>query len=290
MTDINTFASMKFAIILLCAFLAFVPVFIWGYIFLKKHPEAKKLVFFTFIGGTIAVVPLLIYKYLWQFFPWINAFVWTRNINSDILGFSSLILVPLPILITFMLVGIIEETSKILAVKVVDRKRFLSVDDAIELSIVAALGFAFIENIIYFYNIVSVRGIDDLLLPFIFRSLFSTFAHVMFSGIFGYFYGVAHFADPIYKEEMRKNRHPIIKFFHDKFHFKRSVMFHDEKILEGFVIAASLHALFNIFLEMEWTFLIIPFLTVGYLALNYLLKKKENLKRYKKLLPERTSG
>lgn len=273
----------------ICVLLAFLPVIIWGYIFLKKHPESKKLVVITFIAGMISVAPLLVYKYLWQFFPWINAFIWTRNLNADIMGLSSFMLIPLPILVTFMFVGVIEEVSKIGSVRIVDNKAIRSIDDAIELCIVAALGFAFIENIIYFNNIVAMRGMDQLFFPFVFRSLFSTFAHIMFSGIFGYFYGVAHFAEPIWKEEIRKKRHPIMKIFHKIFHIKRPVLFHHEKIVEGLVIASLLHACFNIFLEMEWAFLIIPFLTVGYATLVYLLKRKENLKKYGKLVSERTS-
>jgi RsiW-degrading membrane proteinase PrsW (M82 family) len=279
----------KYITIGICALLAFLPVIMWGYIFLRKHPEAKKLVAITFIAGTLAVVPLLLYKYLWQFFPWLNAFIWTRNIDADFLGLSSFILIPLPVLVTFMVVGIIEEVSKIMSVKVVDKKAFRSIDDAIELSIVAALGFAFVENVIYFQNIAALRGFDQLFMPFVFRSFFSTFAHIMFSGIFGYYYGVAHFAEPVWKEEVRKGRHPILKYFHKIFHIKRPVMFHHEKILEGLVVASLLHASFNIFLEMEWAFLVIPFLTFGYIVLTYLLKKKENLKKYGKLLPVRTS-
>ncbi len=277
------------AVIGICVFLAFLPIIMWGYIFLKKHPEAKKLVLVTFVAGMISVTPLLLYKYLWQFFPWINAFIWTRNLNADILGFSSFMLIPLPILVTFMFVGIIEEVSKIVPVRIVGNRGIRSIDDAIELCIVAALGFAFIENIIYFNNIVAMRGMDQLFFPFIFRSFFSTFAHVMFSGIFGYFYGVARFAEPIWKEEIRKKRHPIMKLFHKIFHIRRPVMFRNEKIVEGLVVASLLHAFFNIFLEMEWAFMIIPFLAGGYATLVYLLKRKENLKKYGKLAPQRTS-
>ena len=272
-----------------CILLALIPVAIWGYIFLKRHPETHKLVLYTFIGGIVAVVPLLIYKLLWQYFPWINAFKWTRGFDAELFGFTTFMLIPISVLLTFMLVGVIEEISKILVVKFVDKKRFLSIDDAIELSIVAALGFAFVENVIYFYNIATIRGLDDILLPFVFRSVFSTFAHVMFSGIFGYYYGVAHFATPIFQEEMVKNRHPFINYFHKVFHIRRPVLFHHEKIVEGFFVATALHAFFNILLEMEWTFLLLPFTLMGYLTLTYLLRKKENLKKYGKLSPVRTS-
>lgn len=275
----------KISMVALCALLAFIPVFMWGYVFLRKHAESKNLVLFMFIGGMVSVIPLLIYKFSWQFFPWINAFAWTRSANVDVLGLSSFMIVPIPIILTFMFVGIIEEVSKIFVVRAADQSKIRSIDDAIELSIIAALGFAFIENIIYFYNIVYLRGFEHLLMPFVFRSLFSTFAHVMFSGIFGYFYGLAHFAEPILREEMQQNRHPLMRIFHKYLHIKRARLFRDEKILEGLVVAASLHALFNIFLEMGWTFLIVPFLFTGYTMLNHLLQKKENLKVHKKIIP-----
>jgi len=286
---VEVYSVSKIGIMALSVVLAFVPIILWGWHFLRKHPEVRKMVILTFIGGALSVTPLLIYKFLWDYFPWINAFIWTRNLNVDFLGLSSVMIVPFSVLATFLLVGVIEEISKLFAVKIVDKKKFRSVDDAIEFAILAGLGFAFVENAIYFYNIITSRGFDDFLFPFVFRSLFSTFAHVMFSGIFGYFYGVAHFADPILKKEMREKRHPILKFMHKHFHFKSSVMFHDEKIFEGLIVAASLHGLFNVFLEMEWIFVIVPFLFIGYMILTHLLEKKENLKNYKKLLPVRTS-
>lgn len=272
--------TIKMAVIIIASLLSFVPIFLWGYHFYKKHPEKEKYVIATFFAGSLSVIPLLLYKFSWNYFPWVNAFLWTRNLHADVLGFSTFSLIPISIIVTFLLVGIIEEVSKMMAVRMSDVKIFKSIDDVIEFAIIAALGFAFIENIIYFYNIINIRGFDQLLFPFIFRSLFSTFAHVMFSGIFGYFYGVAHFANQELKEEMRANRHPIMKFFHNYFHFKKNVLFKDEKILEGLVVATSLHAVFNIFLEMEWSFLIIPLLAGGYAILNHLLNKKESFKEW----------
>jgi RsiW-degrading membrane proteinase PrsW (M82 family) len=287
----NTAISIsKTLVIVLCTMLAFIPILLWGGHFLSKYRASRKWIILTFIGGALAVTPLLLYKYLWQFFPWINAFIWTRNLNVDVLGLSSLMMVPWAVIATFIFVGIIEEVSKMFSVKLIDKHILRSVDDAIVFSIVAGLGFAFIENAIYFYNIVFLRGFESLLFPFVFRSLFSTFAHVMFSGIFGYFYGIAHFANPILKREMRRNRHPVLKFLHKYFHFKRSAMFHDEKILEGLIAASGLHAFFNIILEMEWTFLIIPFLVMGYAILDHLIKTKDNLKRYGKVVPVKTSS
>lgn len=258
--------------------LACLPAFIWGYIYYKKQPEGRRLTALTFIVGALAVFPILAYKALWQYIPWINAFKIADQYKNDIINLSEIAAIPLSVLITFMIVGAIEELMKLSAVKIVDDEEFKSIDDSMEFFIIAALGFAFTENILYFYNIWEIEGAENLFLPFLFRSSFSTFAHIMFSGIFGYYYGVAHFAKPVLQEEIRANRHHWTKFLHKIFNIRGEKMFHEEKILEGTILAVGLHAIFNVFLEMNWTFLIVPMLVCGYIALDYLFALKENRK------------
>jgi len=265
--------------------LACVPAMAWGYIYYNKHPEKKSITAFTFFIGALAVFPILIYKFLWQFFPWINAFKVAENYKEDLIGLTNFIAIPLSVIITFMLVGIIEEIMKMNSVKMADaQEEIKDIDDSIEFFIIAALGFSFTENILYFYNIWISHGASDLFIPFLFRSTFSTFAHIMFSGILGYYYGIAHFAAPILQEEIINNRNHWTIGLHKIFNIRKSKLFYQEKILEGLLVAVGLHALFNIFLEMNFIFLIIPFLTGGYLCLNYLFKKKENHKQFGKLL------
>lgn len=266
--------------IVLALILAIVPACVWGYIFWKKQVGQKMMLVQTFVAGAFFVTPLLLYKHLWQYFPWLNAFQYTNQFNSDIIGFSSLQIIPLDVLITFMIVGVIEEVTKLWAVKASERRRICSIDDAIEISIMAALGFAFAENILYFYNIIATRGIEDIFYPFVFRSVFSTFAHVMFSGILGYYYGLALFATEQVQDKHSKQRWPLITTIAKTLHFKKNVLFHHEKITEGLLIAIVLHAMFNIFLEMNWTFLVVPFLTGGYIYLTSLLSRKEAHKIY----------
>jgi RsiW-degrading membrane proteinase PrsW (M82 family) len=260
--------------------LSVVPAAVWGYIFYKKQVGQKSMAMRTFIAGAVFVAPLLAYKYLWQFFPWLNAFAYTHQLKDDFVGFANLTAVPLDVLVTFLIVGVIEEVTKFMAVRMSGHEKIASIDDAIEMFITAALGFAFVENIIYFYNIMSARGPENILYPFVFRGLFSTFAHIMFSGMLGYYYGLAHFAGPLLKDESNKNRWPVFRKIAKILPFKNEEEFKQEKILQGLVIAIGLHALFNIFLEMNWTFLLVPFLTGGYIWLNYLMEKKEDHKIY----------
>lgn len=269
--------------------LALVPVFIWGHIFIKKKPEDRRSTIITFSIGALAVFPILLYKFLWQYFPWMNAFAFAEKYSHDLIGFSKVITVPLSVILTFMFVGIIEELMKMSAVKTVDKKEIHDIDDAIEFFIIAALGFSFIENILYFYNIWLVQGPSDLFLPFLFRSSFSTFAHLLFSGVLGYYYGIAYFAKPILQEEISQNRRHWTIFLHKLLSFRKITLFQQQKMTEGLILSIGLHALFNIFLEMGLTFLIIPFLVTGYIALNYLFTKKENHKNYDKLISRKTT-
>jgi len=271
----------------LCVILAATPVAVWGYVFFRKWPSNRYLAVVTFLVGGLSVFPILFYKSLWNWFPWMNAFLYAEKFSNYSLSIGALITVPLSVLITFMLVGVIEEWTKHYTVRIVDNESIHTIDDAIILSIVAALGFAFVENILYFYDIWLAQGGEGLILPFIFRSIFSTFAHVMFSGIFGYFYGIAHFASPVFQEEIRNNRHPALKLMHRIFRFKTADLFYKEKILEGLLIASLLHAIFNVALELNMAFVLVPYLTLGYLTLDHLLKRKENHHRYNKLSAEK---
>ena len=265
-------------------FLALIPAMIWGILFYLKRPENRSLSTWTFLAGAIAVFPILLYKLSWQYFPWINAFKLADNYRYDFIGFSNFIVLPLSVIITFMIVGVIEELMKFSAVKVGCKDNILTIDDGIMFFIIAALGFSFTENILYFYNIWVIEGAGHLFIPFLFRSLFSTFAHIMFSGILGYYYGVGHFAKPILQEEIRKNRRHWTILWHKMLSIRKDRLFHEEKISEGLLIAVGLHAIFNIFLEMNLTFLTVPFLIGGFITLTYLLAKKENHKKYKLLL------
>ena len=266
--------------------LACVPAYIWGYIFYKKDPVYRVKAVHTFLLGIASVLPILLYKWSWTQLPQINVFNYTSNFQADLFGFTEHLYLPLGTLFAFMFVGVLEEYMKNLVVRKADRGFFRNIDDAIEFSIISALGFAFIENILYFYYIWEYQGGDVLMVSFVFRSLFSTFAHILFSGIFGYYYGMAYFADPLWSEEVRKNRHPIISAFHTVFHFKRNRVFATEKISEGLLIAVTLHGLFNILLEMNLTFFMVPFLVFGYGYLDRLFKQKENLKARACLLGE----
>jgi RsiW-degrading membrane proteinase PrsW (M82 family) len=266
--------------------MALVPALIWAFIFYKKDEVYRPKAAQTFLLGIASVLPILLYKWSWDLLPGLNIFSHTNELRFDVFNFTDYLFLPLGTVFAFLFVGVIEEWMKMWVVRHTDRGFFRNIDDAIEFSIISALGFAFIENILYFYFIWQLQGVEILFVSFIFRSIFSTFAHILFSGVFGYFYGVAYFADPIWSEEQRKSRHPFVNLIHTVLHMKKNRIFAIEKMSEGLVMAVILHAAFNILLELNLTFFMVPFLVVGYSYLDHLFKEKENLKAYGYLVGE----
>ncbi|MBI2464204.1 PrsW family intramembrane metalloprotease [Candidatus Peregrinibacteria bacterium] len=213
--------------LIISIFAAMIPVMVWGYIFYQKNPESRKWTFITFLGGMIAVIPILLYKKSWEYFPNLDAFRYINTTFSTNIIDLKFVTLPLSVTLSFMLVGIFEEYLKNLVVRIVDRGRFQTIDDAIEYSIIAALGFAYIENILYFTNIWDTQGTESFIISVVFRSIFSTFAHILFSGIYGYYYGMAYFCNPIFQEEIRKKRFILLRVLHRISHFRLPTLFYE---------------------------------------------------------------
>ncbi len=267
-------------------FMAAIPAAAWWLVFYKKQREDRLHSLLTFGLGGLAVFPILYYKYLWQFFPSIDIHNYLSKVSHITVSVGDIIAIPLSVILFFAFVGVLEEIMKLSVVHAVDDHRLRHIDDAIMFSIIAALGFSFVENISYFYDAYTKGGVDTLFVNFIFRSLFSTFAHVLFSAICGYYYGIGHFAKPLLQKELTVNRHRFWSWFHRIFKFKTENFFHEEKILQGLFISVILHGVFDIFLQMRWDYVMVPYLVVGYLYVRHLFNQKENHRRLDLLMEE----
>lgn len=88
---------------------------------------------------------------------------------------------------------VIEEFSKgifVLAIALFLRKYIDGPIDAIVYMMLAAAGFAFTENILYFINSLTASGIVGLGLTFVLRGVMSPFAHALFSLPMGILIGI----------------------------------------------------------------------------------------------------
>jgi hypothetical protein len=176
-----------------------------------------------------------------------------------------------------------EEYSKHLVVRFTDDDSIRSIDDAIEFSVIVGLAFAFAENVLwYFPKLLAEQDTGMLVL----RSVLTVLMHAVASGIFGYFYGLAHFAS----HEVRRGhggRGPLYRVLHRTFLFSREGLYHEAKLFEGLVLAGSYHAVYNLAASAGRIGLMVVLVGAGAAFLYYLLGLKSNRERLGEISGER---
>ena len=220
---------------------ALLPSLIWLLIFLRSdaNPESNEMILKVFLYGMVAVIPAAI-------------------IQFGFIGFfKSLPISPFFILILSQLigVGVVEEVSKFLVVHLMVLKSS-ELDEPLDVMlymIIAALGFAALENIMYLLQAETISGI---LWTNLLRFIAPVFGHALWSGTIGYF-----LATSIYEPKQRLGLLTI-----------------------GFSLAIFLHAAFNYVImrsadtgDPRWLILIIimiislaVFVTLGFKRLQKL--------------------
>lgn len=248
--------------------LAVIPVIIWLYILYKDKKSDKKMLALIFSGGILAVIGAFALQLLWMYVPEIDPFLWIEeNISDPTYYFVGI----------FIVVGIMEELFKQGMVRYVDSKTVLiqTINDSIRFSLVAALGFAFAENVVYFKTVMMVAPIQEVIVTFLFRSIFTACAHMIFSGIFGYFFGIAKFTIDITRKRHWEGKVYLgVHLMSRLFKIPYAQAFKEYKILQGLVIAIVLHAIFNYLLQMNQIIPVIILVVLGYSYLRYLLNRK----------------
>ncbi len=177
----------------------------------------------------------------------------------------------------FLLVGMLEEFIKHLCLRLSDEEKIKSVDDALAFSIIVALGFAFFENILYLHDFLTSNSptVSQMGVYYVLRSTISVAAHVCFSAIFGYYYGLAKFSHEIYQQEVKNNQHPIFEWLHRVLHLKGETLYHEEKLMEGMLLAMVIHAVFNSLLQFNQIPILLPLLLgLMFIVLNLYHRKQ----------------
>lgn len=247
---------------------AAIPIGIWLYIVLNKNEKSKKTVALVFILGCLTAPILLGIQYFWEAVPSFNL---AALIENTIKTQSTMYIA------TFMLFGAMEEIIKHYVVNTVDRKTLLisTIGDSIKYSLAAALGFSFIENIYYLYEFWPRISVGQLAGMYIFRSIFTTCAHLLFSGIFGYYYGVGKFSIDISKQEgFTGQTSKIAQIIKKIFRIPLSHAYHQHMVVKGLVIAIAMHTFYNYLLQINLVVPIVIFVILGYFYLRYLLNRK----------------
>jgi len=256
--------------ILVAVLLALAPVFIWVEIMLKRKQHSIKSLIKVFLLGTLTVLPLIGIQYLWIFHPEWDIYLWIdQHISSENIEIG--------FLATFVVVGIMEELVKVGVVRIADasKMKIQTINDAVKFSILAALGFAFSENILYFYSVISSGSMAELFSTLVFRSSFTVCGHMIFSSIFGYFYGIGKFSQNIVEQEKWTGEtHTLANIVNKITGLSHGITVKYQKLLTGLVIAMSMHAAFNFFLQMNMIIEAMVLIVIGFIYVQFLMHRK----------------
>lgn len=247
---------------------ASIPVAIWLYLLFRKGERSKKTVALVFLLGCLTAPALLGLQYLWDIFPNFNlaSFI-ESNIQSQSRVFIAM----------FLLFAALEEIFKMYVIIAIDKRTILikTIGDSIRYSIASALAFSFIENIYYLYQFWPSISLGELVGMYIFRSIFTACAHMIFSGIFGYYYGMGKYS--VYLTQQAKiigQKQRIGRFISKIFNLPLSHANQQQMIIKGLFIAISIHAIFNYLLQFNMVLPVMLFVIMGYGYLRYLLNRK----------------
>ena len=265
-------------------FFALIPAFAWLVLYYHKDykdNEPKKLITQTFLLGALVALPFLGLRYL---FP--------------VIGGASALFAGITGVVIFAAMEEMAKLSASIFVVTHHKHDFNQLIDGVVYAVTAALGFAFVENMIYFVDFLTSMGTEDLLFVTAFRSLGTMLAHTLFSALAGLIWAYAYFSKQI---SPFQKKHLLAFEFKDfinreilTLHIIRQNILkarpsrrggHEKKVLvlEGIVLATFLHIIFNLTTTFELfgqnvTFLIIPGVIGGFLYVSYLFTKKMNQK------------
>lgn len=247
--------------------IAAVPAIIWCILFLQEHVQRWSSVLLMFFAGMLSTAPILFYDHLvrsgmeLQFFlfrivPESFSRTTTVFVSGTLAGSLSLRDTILSTMVTFIIVGLIEESSKMWVCARSARMVVSSVDDVMQLAVIVAIGFAFAENILnptYFVGFVQ----QFLLMPaesqwgeffgnVVGRSILTSMVHILSTGVMGYFLGLAIFAGPVVGDIEHEGKEYIVAYTLSKvLQIPEKAIFRTQMFLTGLCIATVLHGFFN---------------------------------------------
>lgn len=192
-------------------FFGLLPSVIWLLFYLRKdsHPESNRMVIKIFLWGVLITIPAALVE--------IGIFSFLVNPFSQWIETSSFLFL---LIYNIFAISLVEEISKYLVVreKIVKDPAFDEPVDAMIYMIIAALGFAALENLLILAPFGKSFLFGETLKIVLLRFIGATFLHALASGIIGFFLALSFY-----------------------YSYKRIRLY-----LTGFGLAVSLHAVYNL--------------------------------------------
>jgi protease PrsW len=298
--------------------IAAIPALFWlGFFYFKDpEPEPRRWLLDCFLSGALAVLPVLGFSYMWQVFTGMDWLSWVNSFSVSTLVASLFSVIWLAILEEFF-----KHTAVVSACSEME-VQFNELSDGMIYSVTAAIGFSMLENVAYLWTLFGITGLNnDFWLVFFFRGVGTMLGHIVFSGVFGFFWGLAVYFINTKHEYFYHHQNKNLKRFYEEFfrsddpeksswkklretltlHTVRCVLAEKEEhkgrlspyslVAEGFWLAILLHVVFNLLVSFKWegqslTFLIVPFLSFSLLFLLHQLSRFGKIQlREKMVLP-----
>jgi RsiW-degrading membrane proteinase PrsW (M82 family) len=183
-----------------------------------------------------------------------------------------------------VLPAILEEICKFLLLRMHVRNTsipFRSIRDYIYAMIVIALGFSFVENILYLKDYFALGYSGSTLFQLIFlRICMSTTSHVLFSGIIAYYYARYIFSnyDLVESGFLMKYKTIIasLKQFHLFHAWAFSWLYSMRIIIVGLFLGILSHILYNLFLYLHLEFISFGFLSITFFCFfRFVLSRRD---------------
>ena len=222
--------------ILIASILSFSAVFFWGIFYFYYSPRLttpRGTLFILFLGGILAaIIAFFVEREIFSILPpSLNPFFSGQAIVSNLRELLSICI------LFFIFFVPLEELAKFLILRFVINRRpkeLNQVIDGLKFGIAVGLGFAFLENAVYFKVYLGSLEKADFARLFFLRFFTATLAHSLYGGFMGYFLGLAKF----------------YRLYSGKF------------IRWGILGAIVFHSLYNIFLFTSVSFLSIILLII----------------------------
>lgn len=155
--------------------------------------------------------------------------------------------------VMFFIAGLFEELSKMYFLKkIMPLREIDQVIDSIKFGIAIGIGFAIVENALFLLAPLATHNYVDVATTFFLRFFFSTLAHAVYSGIAGYFLGLAKF------EPWKRKQHH----------------------LKAVCLPILTHGLFNTLLLINLGFYALPLILILFVWMLRWYASKQNSKKY----------
>lgn len=197
MTNTQSFAfSDSIAIVVIAGLLSLLPVvaLLWVYYVREQRPtvSGRSVARFFLLGMLSVGGAVLLERGVYEFWKRISPDT-ASFFFSDALSFSDLPSLITATLVAFGLIALAEEGVRYVLMRQAFKRTsdFDQLIDGVQYGFALGLGFAFVENTLYFLQLFRGLDFDTLAIVFFLRFLISTVGHLSFGGVMGYCFAMA---------------------------------------------------------------------------------------------------